>query len=91
MKIKVNGILLIAYLIAIFFVTKKFEFIAIGAAILLIFFESRIKDGIKNLLYIIVALLPFHNFLISRSAKRRSPLPPLVCPEGVPMLACQAV
>jgi hypothetical protein len=63
MKIKINGILLIAYLIAISFVTKKIEFLAIGAAVLLIFFGSKIKEEIKNLLYIIAALLPFPSFL----------------------------
>jgi len=63
MKLKLNGILLIAYLIAISFVTKRIEFIAIGAALLLFIFDNKIKEELKNLLYILVALIPFPPFL----------------------------
>jgi len=63
MKLKINIFFLIIYLVAISLFLKKIEFIPLGIAVLLLLFDLRINEYIKNLIYIIVALMPFLPFL----------------------------
>lgn len=63
MKLKINFIMLAAYLLGISLLLKKFEWLPLLMAGLLFAFDKKISDDIKNLLYIIVALIPFLPFL----------------------------
>ena len=63
MKLKINIILLIAYLLGISLILKKLEWLPLLIASLLFAFDKKISDDIKNLLYVLVALAPFLPFL----------------------------
>lgn len=64
MKIRLNDLLIIAFLVLISFITKKIEFIPIIIAIILMVFGDRIDNGIKNLIYIAIATIPFLPFFL---------------------------
>ena len=64
MKIKLNDLLLISFLILISFILKEVQFIPIAIAALLILFGSKIDPGLKNLIYVVTATIPFVPFFI---------------------------
>lgn len=64
MKIKLNDLLIISFLILISFVLKEIQFVSIIIAVLLIFFGAKIDSGIKNLAYLAIATIPFVPFFI---------------------------
>ena len=63
MKLKINFILLVVYLIGISFILKKVEWLPLLIAFAIFAFGEKISNDIKNLLYIIAALIPFLPFL----------------------------
>jgi len=64
MKIKLNDILIIAYLLLLSIVLKEFFYIPLGIAVLVFLFGAKLDPGIKNLIYISIATLPFIPFFI---------------------------
>lgn len=64
MKVKTNQIVLLAYLLAIFLFTTRTPVIAFALAIILLLFDAKVPKALKNLLYVLTALLPFPVFLV---------------------------
>lgn len=64
MKIKLNDILIIAFLVLISLVLKQIQFVPIIIALLFVVLGSKIDNGIKNLIYIGIATTPFIPFFI---------------------------
>ena len=64
MKLKLNDLLLVSFLILISLVLKEIQFVAIIIAVLLIFSGIRMDSGIKNLVYLAVATIPFVPFFV---------------------------
>lgn len=64
MKIKLNDLLIIIFLILISFVLKQVQFVPLIISVLVIFFAQRLDSGIKNLIYIAIATIPFLPFFV---------------------------
>ena len=64
MKIKLNDLLIVLFLVLISFVLKKLQLIPLASAIAVIFFGEKIDSGIKNLIYAAIATLPLIPFFI---------------------------
>src|SRR3989338_662148 len=64
MKVKLNDILIIAYLILLSLVLKELLYIPLGIAILVFLLGQKLEPGIKNLIYISIATLPFPPFFV---------------------------
>src|SRR3989338_8929213 len=64
MKVKLNDILIIAYLILLSAVLKEILYIPLGIAALVFLLGQKLEPGIKNLIYISVATLPFPPFFV---------------------------
>ena len=64
MRVKLNDLLILAYLILLSLVLKSFLYIPLSIAILVILFGSKLDNGIKNLIYISIATLPFPPFFV---------------------------
>src|SRR3989344_1865677 len=64
MKVKLNDILIIAYLILLSAVLKEILYIPLGIAALVFLLVQKLEPGIKNLIYISIATLPFPPFFV---------------------------
>jgi len=64
MKIKLNDLLIVIYLILLSIVLKEFLYIPLSIAVLVFLLGSRLEPGIKNLIYISIATLPFIPFFV---------------------------
>src|SRR3989338_3984581 len=64
MKIKLNDLLIVIYLILLSLVLKEFLYVPLGIAVLVFLLGSRLEPGIKNLIYISIATLPFIPFFV---------------------------
>ena len=64
MKIKLNDLLIVAYLILLSLVLKSFLYIPLAIAVLVVVFGSKLEPGIKNLIYVAIATLPFPPFFV---------------------------
>ena len=64
MKIRLNDILIIAYLVLLSAVLKEFLYLPLGIAVLVFLLGAKLDPGIKNLIYISIATLPFVPFFV---------------------------
>lgn len=63
MKLKTNFVLLAAYLVGISVILKRIEWLPLLAGFAVFTLGEKIGNDIKNLLYIVIALIPFPAFL----------------------------
>ena len=59
MKLKLNLVFLIGYLVVLSFILKKILYIPLGLAFLLFLLDKKINEETKNMAYVIAALTPF--------------------------------
>ena len=64
MKIKLNDLLIISFLILVSLIIKEVQFAPIVITLLFIVFGDKIDPGIKNLAYVAIATIPFIPFFI---------------------------
>ena len=64
MKIRLNDLLIVLYFLLLSLVLKNFLYIPLSIAVLLIIFGDKLDAGIKNLIYVGLAMLPFIPFFI---------------------------
>ena len=59
MKLKLNLVFLIGYLVVLSFILKKILYIPLGLAFLLFLLDKKINEETRNMAYVIAALTPF--------------------------------
>ena len=64
MKLKLNDIIIVLYFLLLSLVLKDFLYIPLGLAVLVFIFGERLDPGLKNLVYVSLATLPFLPFFV---------------------------